>query len=98
MITINGEIVPSEPRPPRERSARLMQGKVPWVSPSEENLTPPSWFHKLVICNDDCDNCIMNTPSGCAKECFRFPDLVCEGCPCRASKFADVTDNAPAIS
>ena len=73
MITIR-------PAKPRDGS------EVPWVP--KKNLTEPPWWHKLIICNDDCDNCPLNTDQGCAKNCFRFPDLVCEGCPCRASKFA----------
>lgn len=40
-----------------------------------------------VVCTDDCENCIM-FKLGCAKRCTRFPDIVCEQCPCRASAFA----------
>ncbi len=40
-----------------------------------------------IICTDDCANCIMYK-LGCARRCTRFPDIVCAGCPCRASKFA----------
>ncbi len=40
-----------------------------------------------IVCTDDCENCIMYK-LGCAKKCTRFPDIVCEACPCRASIFA----------
>ena len=40
-----------------------------------------------VVCTDDCANCVMYL-LGCARNCTRFPDIVCAGCPCRASAFA----------
>ena len=40
-----------------------------------------------IVCTDDCQNCVMFL-RGCAKRCSRFPDLVCQACPCRGSEFA----------
>ncbi len=68
------------------RDAKLLEGKAPWVNP--DTLPKPPWWHKLIVCNDDCDNCPLNTAEGCARGCYRYPDNVCEGCPCRASKHA----------
>ncbi len=40
-----------------------------------------------IICSDVCESCVLYT-LGCAARCTRYPDIVCKGCPCRASKFA----------
>lgn len=88
-IIVNGESIPSKPRPAEGESfPRLLGGKTPWVSSEENALTTPAAWHKLIVCTDDCESCVLNTPEGCANGCFRFPDLVCDGCPCRASEFA----------
>ena len=39
------------------------------------------------VWNDDCDNCALHD-KGCAKNCARWPDMICNNCPCLASKFA----------
>ncbi len=58
--------------------------KVPWIA--EGVLTEPWEGRRTVICTDKCDECPLSK-LGCALKCTRFPDRVCESCPCRSSKF-----------
>lgn len=71
----------------------LLRISIPLASESKGDRrklqTTPSKLRTrmTVVCTDDCPNCIMFR-LGCAKRCTRFPDIVCEACPCRASAFA----------
>ncbi len=68
----------------------ILAKKPPWVA--ESALTVPWIEHLKIICTDNCAECPMSK-LGCALQCIRFPDKVCEGCPCRASKFAELSDD-----
>jgi len=48
--------------------------------------TTPYKGRMEIVCTDDCANCILFN-LGCASRCTRYPDIVCQSCPCRASKF-----------
>lgn len=52
------------------------------------SLTAPSSLSQTVVCDDDCENCPLYL-KGCAKNCVRWDDLICQTCPCLASKYAD---------
>ncbi len=64
---------------------RILLPDAPPVIPSYR-LTKPTAKLLGIECDDDCDNCPLYL-KGCAGICNRFPDKVCKGCPCRASKF-----------
>ena len=59
--------------------------------------TTPSKWRLGIVCTDDCDNCPIYL-KGCGRKCNRFPDAVCEACPCRASVGAvDINEGAPIV-
>jgi len=60
---------------------------VEWIM-GAMSLTAPSKYIDKIVCNDDCDNCEL-AKKGCAKNCVRWDDLICQNCPCLASKYAD---------
>lgn len=53
------------------------------------SLTNPSSFAGTIVCNDDCKNCKLFR-NGCAGKCVRWDDMVCKGCPCLASRYANI--------
>ena len=60
----------------------FLRGNVAQV-PEHILTTPSLWRHSLV-CNDQCDTCPL-AQRGCARVCIRWPDKVCESCPCLTS-------------
>lgn len=60
---------------------------VEWIM-GAMSLTAPSKNIDKIICNDDCENCVL-AQKGCAKNCVRWDDLICQNCPCLASRYAD---------
>lgn len=60
---------------------------VQWIM-GAMSLTAPSSLSQSVVCDDDCENCPLYL-KGCAKNCVRWDDLICQHCPCLASKYAD---------
>ena len=46
--------------------------------PRTYSLTIPMQRYTKIDCTEDCDSCLLI----CAWECTRFPNAVCEGCPC----------------
>ena len=61
---------------------RLNQARIRQVPVGK--MTVPRKWRQEIVCTDRCDDCIM-AQYGCAKKCIRFPDAVCDTCPCRAS-------------
>lgn len=57
-----------------------------WVRGAFHVTTPSSW-RELVCCTDECETCPLYL-DGCSKSCVRWPDLICENCPCLASENA----------
>ena len=49
-----------------------------------DKLTKPVDWRVGIVCVERCDTCVLSL-RGCARDCIRFPDLVCQTCPCRAS-------------
>ena len=47
----------------------------------KSQLTKPSRWINNIVCIDNCEICPL-ADKGCAKQCNRFTDLVCIGCPC----------------
>ena len=45
------------------------------------DLTRPSKWAQGIVCIANCEKCPLAL-KGCADECTRFDDLVCQGCPC----------------
>ena len=43
--------------------------------------TSPSQWRKDIVCIENCDICPLAL-KGCAKNCNRYWDFVCRGCPC----------------
>jgi hypothetical protein len=71
-------------QPEKEPSLRI---NIPPADKGFNTIPTQKRTRMTVVCTDDCDNCIM-FKLGCARRCARFPDNVCEACPCRASAFA----------
>lgn len=63
----------------------LLPTSPPTIAPHQ--LTQPVRWKDKIVCNDECETCPLYL-KGCAGICTRFPDKVCEGCPCLNSKFA----------
>lgn len=47
----------------------------------ESEINKPIEGYKEVECADDCDYCELK----CSESCIRFPDYICDGCPCSAA-------------
>lgn len=58
------------------------------------SLTAPSSLAKSIVCIDDCNNCPLYK-KGCAGNCIRWDEKVCNYCPCLGSKYVGEDGTEP---